>query len=94
MVHCRKYQIRHDGFTHTPSFCTANKLNLRGASSSELPATLGLDGAHFEHLMAVLVQSIPEATAHELVAYDVMGYSQVSQRLALGLLLLLLLVCL
>jgi hypothetical protein len=45
-------------------------------------------------LMAVLVQSIPETTAHELVAHDVMGHSQVSQRLALGLLLLLLLVCL
>jgi len=67
---------------------------MRGASSSKLPATLGLDGAHFEHLVAVLVQSIPEATAHELVAHGVMGHSQVSQRPTLGLLLLLLLVCL
>jgi hypothetical protein len=99
MVHLWKYQIWHDGFGHTLSFCTAKKLllllklNMRGASSSKLPATLGLDGAHFEHLMAVLVQSIPETTAHELVAHDVMG-SQVSQRPTLARLLLLLPVCL
>ena len=90
MVHLWKYQIRHDGFGHTPSFCTTNKLNLRGASSSKLPSTLGLDGAHFEHLMTILVQSIPEATTHELVAHDVMGCPQLSQRPTLALLLLLL----
>ena len=94
VVHLWEYQIWHDGFGHMPSFRAANKLNMRSAPSSKLPTTLGLDGAHFGHLMPVLVQSIPETTAHELVAHDVMGHSKVSQRLAFALLLLLLIVCL
>lgn len=91
VLHLWKHQIWHDGFGHLPSFCTTHELNVGGASPSKRPTALGLDGAHFQHLMAVLVQSIPKTTAHELVADDVMGHSQVSQRPAL--LLLLLLVC-